>query len=208
MKRPIIVRQCAFTVIELLLYMVISSTLIAGIYLTFAAQQKMYLHQNATAELQQNLRAGMYLMTKDIHSAGYNPARKTGLGFVTAFPSPNDKFIINYNTQKHLIAFTSDTNGDGVVNPNDTEMIAYRFKTADHTLGDAAGRARLHREALGRRQAHRRGADPTRIAAGAPAEPAAARGEYAPAAARSADVHRGSAGNESRARNHYARGAV
>lgn len=136
MYRSKMAKQRGLSVIELLLYMTISSTLIAGIYQTFAAQQKMYLHQNSTAALQQNLRTGMYLMTKDIHAAGYNPSRKQiqGLGFVTTFPAPNNKFIINYETQKDIIAFTSDTDGNGSINPDDMEMIAYRFNATDNTL--------------------------------------------------------------------------
>ena len=74
--------------------------------------------------------------------------------------------------------------------------------------GDAARRARLHREAVGRRQARGGGADTARTAARAPAQPAAAGREHAPAAARPADVHRRSAGHEGRARDDRARGGV
>ena len=126
--------QRGLTIIELLLYLTLSSLLIAGIYQTFATQQKSYVHQNTAAELQQNLRTGMYLMTKDIHSAGYNPARRNGIGFVTTFPAPNDKFTIDYATQNTIIAFTADANGNGSIEPNDSEMLAYRFNAADHTL--------------------------------------------------------------------------
>lgn len=134
MKRLHAAGQYGFTLIELLVYMVISSALTAGMYQTFAAQQKSYLHQNTAAELQQNLRTGMYLMTKDIHSAGYNPARKTSPGFVTSFAAPNHQFTINYATQKDIIAFTTDTNGNGVIDPNNSEMIAYRLNAVNHTL--------------------------------------------------------------------------
>ena len=73
--------------------------------------------------------------------------------------------------------------------------------------GDAARRARLHREAVGRRQAAGGGADAARAAARAAAQPAAAGREHAPAAARSADVHRRGAVDEGRARDDRARRA-
>ncbi|MGE3537588.1 MAG: PilW family protein [Candidatus Tectimicrobiota bacterium] len=126
--------QRGVTIVELLLYMTLSSTLVAGIYQTFAAQQKAYVRQNSTAELQQNLRTGMYLLTKDIHSAGYNPARRPNIGFTTSFPVPNNRFTIDYATQKTIIAFTSDANGNGLIDPNNAEMIAYRFNASNHTL--------------------------------------------------------------------------
>lgn len=140
MKRAYVTAQRGLSIIELLVYMTISSTVVAGIYQTFAAQQKSYQHQTGAAELQQNLRASLYTLTKDIHSAGYNPSfnAKTPPGFVTTFPAPNNQFTIDYATQKTIIAFTSDTNGNGQLDPssdpNSQEMMAYRFNATNRTL--------------------------------------------------------------------------
>jgi type IV pilus assembly protein PilW len=79
--------------------------------------------------MQQNLRAGLYLMTKEIRSAGFDPNRTANAGFVTDF-TPDDVFNpdINYAIDKNIIAFTIDNDGNGSIQSTlDTERIAYRL---------------------------------------------------------------------------------
>ena len=127
-------KQSGFSILEIMVYIAISSTVVASMYQTFYAQQKSYVTQNTLTEIQQNLRSGMYLMTKDIRSTGYNPNGKATVGFVTSFPAPNNSFVINYATDNHIIALTTDTNGNGIVDANNIEQIAYRFNTTNRTL--------------------------------------------------------------------------
>ena len=86
--------QNGFTIIEIMIAMVISSALIAAIYQTFHSQQRSYTMQSKAAEMEQNLRSGLYLLTRELRSAGYNPqqtptdssAPTTNFRFVTSFP--------------------------------------------------------------------------------------------------------------------------
>jgi len=134
MKRHYRTYQYGFTLIELLIYMAVSSVLTASMYQMFYTQQKSYIAQNHVAEMQQNLRSGMYLMTKDLRSVGYDPTRRASPGFVTAFPSPNDLFVINYATSRDIIAFTTDTDGSGTTEASNLERIGYRLNAANRTL--------------------------------------------------------------------------
>jgi prepilin-type N-terminal cleavage/methylation domain-containing protein len=67
---PHLSRQ-GFTLMELLVGMVISLVLMGAILSTFKSQQDSYVVQEQVAEIQQNLRAAMYLMSSDIQMGGY-----------------------------------------------------------------------------------------------------------------------------------------
>jgi type IV pilus assembly protein PilW len=121
--------QNGFSLIEIMIAMAISSIVITSMYEIFYSQQRSYTNQDQVAEMQQNLRAGLYLMTKDIRSAGFDPTRSGNFGFVTDFAAPDNIFDpdINYAVDKNVIAFTIDNNGDGIIQSNDAEQIAYRL---------------------------------------------------------------------------------
>jgi type IV pilus assembly protein PilW len=105
------------TLIELMIGMTIFLLVLGGIYSTFQSQHKSYLMQEEVAAMQQNIRASMFYMTKEIRMAGCDPTGNAGAGIVTA----------NANS----ISFTEDIRGDadgsdpdGATNdPN--ESIAY-----------------------------------------------------------------------------------
>ncbi|UCB51389.1 MAG: prepilin-type N-terminal cleavage/methylation domain-containing protein [Deltaproteobacteria bacterium] len=73
-----------FTLTELLVAMVISGVVAAGIYSTFYSQQKSYMTQEQVAAMQQNLRGAMHLLGRDIRMAGYNPTGWATTGIQTA----------------------------------------------------------------------------------------------------------------------------
>ena len=62
-----------FTLVELLIAMVITGFVMASIYSVYYTQQRSYMTQEQVAAMQQNLRAGMSVMTKDIRMAGFDP---------------------------------------------------------------------------------------------------------------------------------------
>ncbi len=66
-----------FTLVELMVAMAISLLVIGSIYSVYRSQQKSYLVQEQVAAMQQNLRAGMTMITRDIRMAGYNPPSST-----------------------------------------------------------------------------------------------------------------------------------
>jgi len=60
-----------FTIVELLIAMTISLVVMGAITYTFKSQQNSYIVQTQISSMQQNLRAAMYMLTRDIQMAGY-----------------------------------------------------------------------------------------------------------------------------------------
>ena len=60
-----------FTLVELMVAMAISLVVMGAIFLTFKSQQDSYVIQDQITATQQNLRAAMYMLTRDIQMAGY-----------------------------------------------------------------------------------------------------------------------------------------
>jgi type IV pilus assembly protein PilW len=78
--------------------MVLSVILMAAVYSTYYSQQKSYLVQEQLAAMEQNLRAAMFYMERDIRMAGCDPTRKAGAGITTAHAAS--------------ITFTEDADGN------------------------------------------------------------------------------------------------
>jgi type IV pilus assembly protein PilW len=72
------------TLIELMVALVISSMVIAAIFMAFNSQHKSYVVQERVAAMQQNLRAGMDMMVRDIRMAGYDPTGDAGAKIIIA----------------------------------------------------------------------------------------------------------------------------
>jgi type IV pilus assembly protein PilW len=89
-----------FTMIELMIAMVVSLLALAAIYSTFLAQHRSYQVQNETADMQQNIRAAMYYMQREIRMAGSNPWKSL----------PLSAFAITAAGQ-NSITFTEDVRG-------------------------------------------------------------------------------------------------
>ncbi len=75
-----------FTLIELFLALSIFMIVVGAIYSTYLSQQKAYIVQEQIAGIQQNLRAAMFIMSREIRMAGYSSElnEDTVLG-ITAF---------------------------------------------------------------------------------------------------------------------------
>jgi type IV pilus assembly protein PilW len=122
--------QHGFTLVEIMIAISISAVITSAFYQIFLSQQRSYLLQEQVAEMQQNLRTGLYMMVRDIRSAGKD-AELAGLTrFVTDFASPNDIFgtdPIDYTVDTGIIAFTTDADDSGTIDATRAEMIAYRL---------------------------------------------------------------------------------
>ncbi len=77
MKKQILKRlnKQGFTLVELLVAMAISGVVMAGIYTVYYSQQKSYIAQEQIVAMQQNLRAAMFYMEREIRMAGCDPTQ-------------------------------------------------------------------------------------------------------------------------------------
>jgi type IV pilus assembly protein PilW len=87
-----------FTMVELLVAMVVAFLAMAAIYSTFLNQHQSYQIQEETAEMQQNLRAAMFYMEREIRMAGCNPIGTADARIIEA--------------EMTLIRFTEDVRGN------------------------------------------------------------------------------------------------
>lgn len=69
--------QSGFTLIELMIATAMVTIVVGVIYAAYNIQTKIYTEQDKTAEMQQNLRAGMWYLQREIRVAGYN-SQNTG----------------------------------------------------------------------------------------------------------------------------------
>jgi len=94
-----------FTLIELLVGMVVSLLAMGAIYSTFLSQFKSYQIQEEIAAMQQNIRAAMFYMQREIRMAGCDPTGLAGAGITAA--------------SANSITFTEDIGGSASGSPPD-----------------------------------------------------------------------------------------
>lgn len=102
-----------FSLIELMVSLVISSFVVAGIYGVYTIQQRSYKVQEQVSEMQQRLRAAVQFMASEIRMAGYDPPND--------YPDPNpydpaevcdDAKIETMNRDELVFEFCKVTAGD------------------------------------------------------------------------------------------------
>ncbi|MBM4306687.1 MAG: prepilin-type N-terminal cleavage/methylation domain-containing protein, partial [Deltaproteobacteria bacterium] len=75
------------TLIELLVALVISAILVAGIYRTFISTQRSYIVQDQVVEMQQNVRAAINMMMREI--------RMVNFGRIVSFDESSGAYVSN-----------------------------------------------------------------------------------------------------------------
>ncbi len=105
--------KSGFTLVELLIAMAISGIIMMGVYSAFRTQQDSYLAQEQVAEMQQNIRAGLYLMIKELRMAGYDDNNGTShascsLGAAGVSVAPGILAVT-----PNQLDFSMDLNADG-----------------------------------------------------------------------------------------------
>jgi type IV pilus assembly protein PilW len=100
-----------FSLIELMVAMAMACIVLAAIYSLHAALMKSYTTQNAAADVQEAMRAGVDLIAEDILMAGFDPTGAGVFGIQAA-----DSISIH---------FTSDRNMNGAIDGSNFEEIRY-----------------------------------------------------------------------------------
>jgi type IV pilus assembly protein PilW len=123
--------QKGFTIVELLVAMAISLVVMAAIYSTYQSQQHSYIIQDQVAAAQQNLRAAMYTMTRDIQMAGFDP---------TYGVTPNRNLFGITTAGVDTVAFTADLARNATPAGQD---ITYSVNAAHELTRNAGGNAQV-----------------------------------------------------------------
>lgn len=110
---PNIADPRGFTLVEVMVTLVISSIVFAGIYTAFRSQQKSTDTQIQIAEAQQNLRAATLLMTRELRMAGFDPTEDAGASIVNATANS-----IHLTMDIRGNAGGPDKDGDGIPDPD------------------------------------------------------------------------------------------
>lgn len=82
-KALIFVAEDGFTIVELMISLLIGGIIMAGVVSAFLSQHKSYLVQDDTVFMQENLRAAVEIMTRDLRMIGYDPD-ELGAGIIAA----------------------------------------------------------------------------------------------------------------------------
>jgi type IV pilus assembly protein PilW len=112
-------KSSGFTLVELLVAMAISGIIAGAIFTAFLSQQRSYLAQEQVSEVQQNLRAALDIMTRDIRMAGYSRGAP-GFGITDISPRDIDDNIDVTVTGNGSFEFTADIDDNGTVSSGET----------------------------------------------------------------------------------------
>jgi type IV pilus assembly protein PilW len=113
-------RQAGFSLTELLISIAVASILLAAISTYFAYQNRSYAAQNQLTEMNENTRAALDLLEREIRLAGYNPTRATFNG-------------IPYNASSATLDLYQDLDGDGAITGTN-EHITYTYNSTQKIL--------------------------------------------------------------------------
>lgn len=104
-----------FSLIELLIAMAVGTMVIAALSNVFVMQRKSQSVQEQVAEMQQNARAGIEMMSRDLRIAGYDPGGSATTAGIAAAASSS-------------VTFRQDLDGNGDTSGTD-ESITYSLYT-------------------------------------------------------------------------------
>lgn len=140
-------KEEGFTIIELMVALVIAAIVTAAVYAIFITQQKTYAIQSGVTDMQQNARAAVMLMVRDLRMAGadigssfsvndYAGTARTASTTVTQGTGDDpDQIIVVYATEPDTTAFVSNVSNNVVTLTNvsafsDNDYISFE------TVGD------------------------------------------------------------------------
>ena len=127
-------RNDGFTLVEMLVAMAIGAIVMAAVYSTYSTQQKSYILQEQVAAMQQNIRASMYFITRDIRMAGCDPTSNANAGITAAGPT-SISFTRDIRTGNDPANNTADGRTDGW---NESVTYAYDEPNSQITRGGQA----------------------------------------------------------------------
>lgn len=121
------VRAAGFSLVELLIAAAIGLVVLGAMYSVFTIQNKTFGNQEQIVELQQNVRAAMDMMSREIRMAGYDPAG------VNSDSDPANNFSgVPVNASQ--LQVRADQNSDGAIDATSEENIVYAYNAANKQI--------------------------------------------------------------------------
>jgi len=114
----------AFSLIELMIVLVVSSVIVAGIYKFLNKERRSSTTQRLKADTESISQIAFFIIGRDIRRAGSNPGGILGLG--NSYSSPGADIPISV-AQNDNIQILADLNGDGSIQSNSDENITYQW---------------------------------------------------------------------------------
>ena len=113
-------KEQGFTLVEIMVAMAISGIVMSGIYTVYYSQQKSYMAQEQVVAMQQNLRAAMFYMEREIRRAGCDPTQDANAGIQDiGWDADENRYTsIRFTLDIHDGV---DNDGDGSVDESDEE---------------------------------------------------------------------------------------
>lgn len=136
-----------FSILELMVAMAVGSIVIAGIYMFFQSNLRSYITQQTLVDMQQDMRAAMHMMTREIRVAGYDPTRDTDATFLIA-STAEVQFQLDDNSdgdfddggggndpdEQVRYALSNDADGDGVADGTPCNLMRQEWADAEQVV--------------------------------------------------------------------------
>ncbi|MCJ7600430.1 MAG: PilW family protein [Desulfobulbaceae bacterium] len=119
MKTKLMDDSRGFTLVELMITVLISGIVIIAIYTAYLAQQRSHNAQNQVSEMQQNQRAALDSLVRNLRMVGYNPQDSANVFELLDIRSRDLDGIIAAGGNGS-IQFSADIDEDGVLAATDT----------------------------------------------------------------------------------------
>ncbi|MGD9160532.1 MAG: prepilin-type N-terminal cleavage/methylation domain-containing protein [Desulfobacteraceae bacterium] len=120
-------REEGFTIVELMIASALSLIVMAGIYTIYQSQTRSYVVREQITVMQQNLRAGMVLMTSDIRMAGYKHPK------ITTSSIPGITVAETDNIEFRLMNNKTD-NPNSATDPNFDKLETIKYSLVNNNL--------------------------------------------------------------------------
>jgi type IV pilus assembly protein PilW len=120
-------RAVGFSLVELLVAMTIGLVVLGGLYGVFTIQNKTFSKQELIVEMQQNARAAMDMMSREIRMAGYDPCNMN-----SDSNQANNFFGVTVNSTQ--LQIKADLDGGGSIDASSQENIIYAFNGANKKI--------------------------------------------------------------------------
>ncbi len=136
-------RRNGFTLVELMIAMAVGLVVLAAVYSLFIFQNKRYSIEEQIVEMQQNARAAMTTMVREIRMAGYDPNFDAASKVMTAAPTTfsfttddsSNNSTITYAFDSTNLKITRNINlGGGQPLAENIQSLAFTYYDADGTV--------------------------------------------------------------------------